>query len=94
MSAFDQLQVARQVSLHRAVPVGEEHLASFCRRDGQRQLGVHATAEEFEAADPLVELGLGGIDELAGDLIDRPVGLAGDLVEELGVHASQRTEGV
>ena len=71
--------------------VGEEHLASFRRRHGQRQLGVDATAEEFEAADPFVELGLGGIDELAGDLIDRPVGPAGDLVEELGVHASQRT---
>ncbi len=80
-----------QVALHRAVPVGEEHPASLRRRDGHRQLGVDPSAQEFEAADPFVELVVGGIDQLVGDLIDRPVDPAEDLVEELGVHASNGT---
>ena len=83
-----------QVALHRAVAVGQIRLAPFCRRHRHRQLRVDPPVEELEAADPFVEFCHGGIDELVGDLIDRPVGPAGDLVEELGVHGPNPTEGV
>ena len=73
------------------MPVGEEHLSPLCCRHGHRELHVDPTAQEFEAADPFVELALGDIDELVGDLVDRPVDPAGDLVEELGVHAANGT---
>ena len=83
-----------QVALHRAVPVGEVDLTLLGDGDGERQLGVDLAAQEFEGADPLVEFRIGRIDQLARDPVDRPVGPAGDRIEQIRRHAIHGTEGV
>ena len=82
-----------QVPLHRAVPVGEIQASLLDGGQRQRHLGVDPAAQQLQATDPLVELGIGGVEQLAGDVVDRAVGPPDRVAQRPEIHTTIMTKG-
>ena len=88
-------RVARgtQVALHRAVPVGEVQASLLDGGQRQRHLGLDPAAQQLQATNPLVELGIGGVEQLAGDVVDRAVAPPDRVAQRPEIHTTIMTRG-
>ncbi len=88
-------RVARgtQVALHRAVPVGQVQASLFDGGQRQCRLGVDAAAQQLEGTDPLVEFGIGGVEQLVGDVVDRAVAPPDRVAQRPEIHTTSMTKG-
>ncbi len=88
-------RVARgtQVPLHRAVSVG--HIQASLLDGGQRQrrLGLDPAAQQLQGPNPLVEFGIGGVEQLVGDVVDRAVAPPDRVAQRPQIHTTIMTKG-
>jgi hypothetical protein len=88
-------RVARgtQVPLHRAVPVGQVQAALLDGGQRQCRLGLDPAAQQLQRTNPLVEFGIGGVEQLAGDVVDRAVAPPDRVAQRPEIHTTIMTRG-
>ena len=88
-------RVARgpQVPLHRAVPVGQVQASLLDGGQRQCRLGLDAAAQQLEGTNTLVEFGIGGVEQLVGDVVDRAVAPPDRVAQRPEIHTTIMTKG-
>ena len=80
-----------QVALHRPMPIGQVEAPLFDPRQRQRHLRFDPAAQQLQGANPLVEFGLGGVEQFTGDVVDRAVTSPDRVAQLPQIHTNNST---
>ena len=76
------------------MPIGQVEAPLFDPRQRQCHLGFDPAAQQLQGPNPLVEFALGGVDQLAGDVVDRAVASPDRVAQLPQIHTNNSSEGV
>ena len=71
------------------------HIQASLLDGGQRQrrLGLDPAAQQLQGPNPLVEFGIGGVEQLVGDVVDRAVAPPDRVAQRPQIHTTIMTKG-
>ncbi len=82
-----------QIPLHRAVPVGQIEAALLDGGQRHCHLGLDPSAQHLQVTNSFVEFGFGGVEQLAGDVVDRAIVSPDRVAQRPQIHTTIMTKG-